>query len=418
MSAARAAGYTPWLVGRRARLNEHLPLRVAERLVALIRETRGSAEGARLAVLGWAYKGWPPTDDMRGAPVTPMLPIFRAGRARPARPRLPRGAGRDPRPGRHAGERGGGLRRRRRGAGHHQPSGVRQARPAARCSPRMRRPAVRLRLLAHPRRGRARGGRACATRGIGLWLGSSSWAAPASSATTWPRAWPPRATRSRSWTTSRAAAGDATLDRARRAARCRASSRRTSRDPARSTRCRASWDQVYMLAAVVGVRNVETRPGAGGPGEHAGAAAPARLAAGRAARRSSSRPPARPTRAVSPRGTCRSRRPRTCRSAVAGRGRAPLRLRGEQDPRRGGGDPRRAAPAGSASVIGRFHNVYGPRMGADHVIPELALRALAPRGPVPGLRRRAAPRLLPRRRRGRGDDAAPDGHRGGVRARS
>ncbi|HEV8616441.1 MAG TPA: NAD-dependent epimerase/dehydratase family protein [Methylomirabilota bacterium] len=28
------------------------------------------------------------------------------------------------------------------------------------------------------------------------------------------------------------------------------------------------------------------------------------------------------------------------------------------------------------AVVGRFHNVYGPRMGADHVIPELALRAL------------------------------------------
>jgi nucleoside-diphosphate-sugar epimerase len=27
-------------------------------------------------------------------------------------------------------------------------------------------------------------------------------------------------------------------------------------------------------------------------------------------------------------------------------------------------------------VIGRFHNVYGPRMGADHVIPELLLRAM------------------------------------------
>ena len=27
-------------------------------------------------------------------------------------------------------------------------------------------------------------------------------------------------------------------------------------------------------------------------------------------------------------------------------------------------------------VIGRLHNIYGPRMGADHVIPELCLRAL------------------------------------------
>jgi UDP-N-acetyl-D-mannosaminuronic acid dehydrogenase len=78
MSAARGVGYAPWLVGQARGLNEQLPTRVAERLVALIRETRGGAEGARLAVLGWAYKGWPPTDDMRGAPILPMLPIFRA----------------------------------------------------------------------------------------------------------------------------------------------------------------------------------------------------------------------------------------------------------------------------------------------------------------------------------------------------
>jgi UDP-N-acetyl-D-mannosaminuronic acid dehydrogenase len=29
-------------------------------------------------VLGWAYKGWPPTDDMRGTPIASMAPIFRA----------------------------------------------------------------------------------------------------------------------------------------------------------------------------------------------------------------------------------------------------------------------------------------------------------------------------------------------------
>jgi UDP-glucose 4-epimerase/UDP-glucuronate decarboxylase len=31
---------------------------------------------------------------------------------------------------------------------------------------------------------------------------------------------------------------------------------------------------------------------------------------------------------------------------------------------------------GIEPVVGRFHNVYGPRMGADHVIPEMTLRAL------------------------------------------
>lgn len=32
-------------------------------------------------------------------------------------------------------------------------------------------------------------------------------------------------------------------------------------------------------------------------------------------------------------------------------------------------------------VVGRFHNVYGPRMGADHVMPELCLRALRGENP-------------------------------------
>ncbi len=35
-----------------------------------------------------------------------------------------------------------------------------------------------------------------------------------------------------------------------------------------------------------------------------------------------------------------------------------------------------AAARGIPYVIGRFHNVYGARMGADHVIPELLLRAM------------------------------------------
>jgi len=78
LSAASATGHAPMLIGAARQLNEALPLRVAERLIALVRRARGSTEGARLGVLGWAYKGWPPTDDMRGAPVTPMLPLFRA----------------------------------------------------------------------------------------------------------------------------------------------------------------------------------------------------------------------------------------------------------------------------------------------------------------------------------------------------
>jgi UDP-N-acetyl-D-mannosaminuronic acid dehydrogenase len=77
-SAASAAGARPWLVERARALNEHMPLHVADRVAAMIRASRGGTAGATLAVLGWAYKGWPPTDDMRGAPVLAMLPSFRA----------------------------------------------------------------------------------------------------------------------------------------------------------------------------------------------------------------------------------------------------------------------------------------------------------------------------------------------------
>ncbi|MCA2214073.1 nucleotide sugar dehydrogenase [Jidongwangia harbinensis] len=67
----------PFLVGAARRLNEYLPGHVADRVVDLVRQERGDAAGARLAVLGWAYKGWPPTDDTRGAPAPAMLPVFR-----------------------------------------------------------------------------------------------------------------------------------------------------------------------------------------------------------------------------------------------------------------------------------------------------------------------------------------------------
>jgi UDP-N-acetyl-D-mannosaminuronic acid dehydrogenase len=73
-----AGDHRPYLVGRARELNEHLPVHVAETVVRLLAEARGHTRGTRLAVLGWAYKGWPPTDDMRGTPIATMMPIFSA----------------------------------------------------------------------------------------------------------------------------------------------------------------------------------------------------------------------------------------------------------------------------------------------------------------------------------------------------
>jgi UDP-N-acetyl-D-mannosaminuronic acid dehydrogenase len=73
-----AGDYRPFLVGHARELNEHLPVHVADTVVRLLTEARGATRGLRLAVLGWAYKGWPPTDDMRGTPIATMMPIFSA----------------------------------------------------------------------------------------------------------------------------------------------------------------------------------------------------------------------------------------------------------------------------------------------------------------------------------------------------
>ncbi|GAA2394811.1 nucleotide sugar dehydrogenase [Dactylosporangium salmoneum] len=73
---SESGGRPPFLVEPARQLNEFLPVHVARTVVDLIRQERGSTQGARLAVLGWAYKGWPPTDDMRGTPIAAMMPIF------------------------------------------------------------------------------------------------------------------------------------------------------------------------------------------------------------------------------------------------------------------------------------------------------------------------------------------------------
>jgi UDP-N-acetyl-D-mannosaminuronic acid dehydrogenase len=87
VSSAERRGYRPYLVGRARQLNEDLPAHVAGRVVDLMGGTAGRTRGAgpkrsgageTLCVLGWAYKGWPPTDDMRGTPIAGMMPVFRA----------------------------------------------------------------------------------------------------------------------------------------------------------------------------------------------------------------------------------------------------------------------------------------------------------------------------------------------------
>jgi UDP-N-acetyl-D-mannosaminuronic acid dehydrogenase len=74
LAGAGRSGYAPGLVSAARALNEDLPLHVAHRIVEMMQ----ALGGRTLTVLGWAYKGWPPTDDMRGSPIATMRPVFKA----------------------------------------------------------------------------------------------------------------------------------------------------------------------------------------------------------------------------------------------------------------------------------------------------------------------------------------------------
>jgi UDP-N-acetyl-D-mannosaminuronic acid dehydrogenase len=203
MASSIAAGYEPWLVGRARGLNEHLPLHVARRFVELIRETRGAVAGGRALLLGFAYKGWPPTDDMRGAPVAadarrsarrgsgPVRATTSSSRRRPSAARC------DARDARR------GLRRRRRRAGRSPIIRSTASKTCRSFSASLRRPAVLYdswRVLDEETVRAARR----PLRLDRLWLECCSSAGRGSSAITWPSASAVRPLTSRSWTISRA----------------------------------------------------------------------------------------------------------------------------------------------------------------------------------------------------------------------
>ncbi|MEV4842625.1 NAD-dependent epimerase/dehydratase family protein [Micromonospora matsumotoense] len=143
------------------------------------------------------------------------------------------------------------------------------------------------------------------------------------------------------------------------------------------------WDQIYLLAAVVGVRNVEQDPARVirvntlsalhlldwvAPGERVFFASTSEVYAGGV------------TAGVVPVPTSEAVPTMISDIAAPRFAYAASKLLGEA------AFLHTARARGFETVVGRFHNVYGPRMGADHVIPEMSLRALrgADPFPVPG----------------------------------
>ncbi|MFC7534747.1 NAD-dependent epimerase/dehydratase family protein [Actinoplanes sp. GCM10030250] len=143
------------------------------------------------------------------------------------------------------------------------------------------------------------------------------------------------------------------------------------------------WDQIYLLAAVVGVRNVEQDPARVvrvntlvamhlldwvAPGERVFFASTSEVYAGGVDAGVVGVPTAENVPAMISDITA----PRFAYAVSKLLGEAAFL--------------HTARARGFEAVVGRFHNVYGPRMGADHVIPEMALRAAGGEDPfrVPG----------------------------------
>ena len=70
-------GSVPTLVAGARRLNESLPEIVALHFVERLKELGNGIDGAKAVVCGFAYKGSPETDDVRGTPTAPILDVLR-----------------------------------------------------------------------------------------------------------------------------------------------------------------------------------------------------------------------------------------------------------------------------------------------------------------------------------------------------
>lgn len=139
------------------------------------------------------------------------------------------------------------------------------------------------------------------------------------------------------------------------------------------SRIAPGWDQVYLLAAVVGVRNVEADPARVirvntlsvmhlldwlAPGTRVFFASTSEVYAGGV------------SAGVVPVPTAEDVPVMISDVAAPRFSYAISKLLGEAALLHS------ARAKGAEVVVGRFHNVYGPRMGADHVVPEMALRAM------------------------------------------
>jgi len=74
--------HTPKLIRSARDLNERMPREVANHFLSLLKRSGKALAKTRILICGFAYKGVPETDDMRGSPVGPFLEVVRENSCR------------------------------------------------------------------------------------------------------------------------------------------------------------------------------------------------------------------------------------------------------------------------------------------------------------------------------------------------
>lgn len=69
-------GYKPALVSNARQLNRNMPSTVAQHFIEALKTGHQSVKGAKVLVCGFAYKGWPITDDTRDSPAIPIVKML------------------------------------------------------------------------------------------------------------------------------------------------------------------------------------------------------------------------------------------------------------------------------------------------------------------------------------------------------
>jgi len=71
-------GYIPKLVLTARKLNEKLPAHLANNVIINLRKINKKLESCKIFICGFAYKGQPITDDIRGSPAPPFMEVLKS----------------------------------------------------------------------------------------------------------------------------------------------------------------------------------------------------------------------------------------------------------------------------------------------------------------------------------------------------